>query len=151
MLSNVGNFNDLQLPTILQYIELYDPKNDEEIILVLTTLEPKLKSSSPAVALAVTKIFLKMIKLKPEIGEKALVLLRRALLSFLHNDLPEAEYVVLKHIEYLLAAIDGAIPVFRGFFKRFLLSCSEQSYLKAAKVRILEKLISKENQADIVN
>lgn len=36
-------------------------------------------------------------------------------------------------------------------FKRFLLSWGEPTYIKVAKVRILEKLICKDNQADIIN
>lgn len=149
LLTNVAAFGDFQLPVILQYLELYDPKTDEEIIHILSTLEPKLKTSSPSVALAISKIFLKMIKLKPTLTPTALPLLRKALLSFLNNDLPEVEYVVLKHIEYLINNF-GA-DEFRGMFKRFLLSYGQPTYLKVARVRILERLIGKDNQSDIVN
>jgi hypothetical protein len=38
LLSTIDNFGDLQLPVILQYLELYDPKTDEEIINILSTL-----------------------------------------------------------------------------------------------------------------
>lgn len=88
LLSTINNLGDFQLPVILQYLELYDPKSDDEILLNLTTLEPKLKSSSPAVVLAISKIFLKMIKLKPEISDRVLEILRKSLMSHLNNDLP---------------------------------------------------------------
>lgn len=108
---------------------------------MLSTLEPKLKTSSPSVALAISKIFLKMIKLKPAIKDQALSTLKKSLLSFLNNDLPEVEYVVLKHIDYLVVSF-GA-DIFRTLYKRFLLSCGEPSFIKVVKVCILEKLISK--------
>lgn len=38
LLSNLPNFGDFQLPVVLQYLELYDPKNDEEIIQILSAL-----------------------------------------------------------------------------------------------------------------
>jgi hypothetical protein len=38
LLSNISNLGDFQLPVVLQYLELYDPKNEEEILHILTTL-----------------------------------------------------------------------------------------------------------------
>jgi AP-2 complex subunit beta-1 len=101
------------------------------------------------VALAISKIFLKMIKIKPEISDRVLQILRKSLLAYLNNDLPELEYVVLKHLEYLIVTFGS--EGYRNQFKRFLLSWGEPTYLKIAKVQILEKLIWKDNQADIIN
>lgn len=108
-----------------------------------------MKTSSPSVALAISKIFLKMIKLKPVLKDQAFTMLRKSLLSFLNNDIPEVEFVVLKHIDYLVTSFGP--DNFRPLFKRFLLSCGEPTYIKVVKVTILEKLISKENHADIIN
>lgn len=57
--------------------------------------------------------------------------------------------MVLRHIEYMISSFGG--EWLKGDFKRFLVGWGEASYLKSAKVRILEKLIGKDNHADIVN
>jgi len=64
LLSNLHKYSDLQLPIVINYLELYEPKNDQEIIDILTGLEPKLKSSNSATVLAISKVFIKMGKLK---------------------------------------------------------------------------------------
>ena len=38
LLGQIHRYSDLQLPVIAGYLELYDPKNDEEIIEILTAL-----------------------------------------------------------------------------------------------------------------
>lgn len=65
LLSNLSTFNEIQLPTILNYVELYDPKSDEEITFALNILDSKLRSPSLSVVLSVGKIYLKYGKIKP--------------------------------------------------------------------------------------
>lgn len=119
LLDNLNNFGDLQLPVILNYFELYDPKSEEEIVNILNTLQPKFKSSSASVALSISKIYLKMSKLKPDLSKHIYDAIRGSLLSFLNNDTPEIEYVVLKHIEYIISTFKAAS--FNNDYKKFLL------------------------------
>ena len=59
------------------------------------------------------------------------------------------QYVILKHIDSLI--VNYGMVYFKKYFKLFFLGVEEPSYNKNIKVRILEKLINKENEADIIN
>lgn len=50
---------------------------------------------------------------------KLLRTLRKSLLSFLHHEVPEIEYVVLRHIEYLAGTLKS--DVFGGDFRQFFI------------------------------
>ena len=67
LLRNISIFNEIQLPTILNYIELYDPKSEEEINETITILDKKFKSQSLSIVLAISKIYLKYGKIVPEL------------------------------------------------------------------------------------
>jgi AP-4 complex subunit beta-1 len=149
LLANLSNFGELQLPVILNYIELYDPKNDEEIIHILYTLQSKLKSSSASVALSISKIYLKMSKLKPDLPRDIFEAIKSSLLSFLNNDTPEIEFVVLKHIEYIILTFK--VDNLFNDYKKFLLGINDPTYLKAIKINILQLTINKTNLADVIN
>jgi hypothetical protein len=56
---------------------------------ILTTLEPRLKSSNSATVLAISKVFLKLGKNNSSLQDKLLKTLRKSLLSFLHHEVPE--------------------------------------------------------------
>lgn len=89
LISNLHRFNDLQFPVVANYLELYEPKNDQEIIEILTALEPRLRSSNASAVLAVSKIFVKLGREKSDLLNKLLKTIRKSLLSFLHNEVPE--------------------------------------------------------------
>ncbi len=59
LLDNLENFEEHQLPTILKYFELYEPKSEEEIVNSMNVLYPKLRSSVLSVTLAIAKIYLR--------------------------------------------------------------------------------------------
>lgn len=59
LIGNLHRFNDMQIPVIAGYLELYDPKSEQEVIEILTALEPRLKSSNSAAVLAISKVFFK--------------------------------------------------------------------------------------------
>ena len=67
----------------------------------------------------------------------------------MHLDSPEMEYVVMKHIEYIISAFGP--EGWSQRFKIFLIGGSEPTYLKIAKIRILERLIQPTNSSDIIN
>lgn len=71
---------------------------------------------------------------------KLLKTLRKSLLSFLHNEIPEVEYVVLRHIEYLIGTLKT--NVFSNDFKLFFIGGSEKTYIKSTKIKILRLLSS---------
>jgi hypothetical protein len=119
------------------------------VIDILSALEPKLKSCNSATVLAISKVFLKMGTLRPELLPKLLRTLRRSLLSFLHHEVPEIEYTLLRHIEYIVRVLKT--DLFHADYKRFMVGGQEPSYLKATKVRLLRLTASPLNFADVVN
>ena len=60
LLNNLHRYNDLQFPVVVGYLELYDVKNDQEVMEILTALEPRLKSSNSSAVLAIAKVFVKL-------------------------------------------------------------------------------------------
>ena len=118
------------------------------MIEILSGLEPRLRSSNSAAVLAISKVFLKMGRLKGDLLVKLLKTLRRSLLSFLHNEVPEIEYVVLRHIEYIMSAFET--DIFDADYKRFIVGGNEPTYLKATKIRLLRLSSGKHNFADVV-
>ena len=81
-------YNDLQFPVVVGYLELYDAKNDQEVMEILTALEPRLKSSNASNVLAISKVFIKLGKGRPELMARLLTVLRKSLLSFLNSEAP---------------------------------------------------------------
>jgi vesicle coat complex subunit len=88
LLSNLHRFSDLQFPVVAGYLELYDPKNDQEVMEILTALEPRLKSSNASTVLAISKVFVKLGKDNADLLAKLLKTIRKSLLSFLHHSVP---------------------------------------------------------------
>ena len=87
--------------------------------------------------------------LNPDLLSKLLKTLRKSLLSFLHNEVPEIEYVVLRHIEYIVRVLKT--DLFHPDYKRFMVGGQEPSYLKATKVRLLQLTANRFNFTDVVN
>jgi hypothetical protein len=52
-------------------------------------LETRLKSSSASVSLAISKIYLKMAKIKSNLKEKIIDAVKSTLLTFINNETPE--------------------------------------------------------------
>ena len=38
LLNNLHRYSDLQFPVVVSYLELYDPKNDQEVMDILNAL-----------------------------------------------------------------------------------------------------------------
>ena len=116
---------------------------------ILTALEPRLKSSNVSTVLAIGKVFVKLAKDREDLLVKLLNPLRKSLLSFMHHEVPEIEYTVLKHIEYLIGTLKTI--VFSTDFKLFFLGGNEPTYLKLTKIKILRLSANQLNFTDIVN
>ena len=149
LLSNLHRYSDLQFPVVVSYLELYDPKNDQEVMDILTALEPRLKSSNASAVLAISKVFVKLGRDKEDLLKKLLSTIRKSLLSFLHHEVAEIEYVVLRHIEHLISTFKT--DVFAKDYKQFCIGGNERSYIKTTKIRILKLSASELNFSDIVN
>lgn len=149
LLGNLHRFSDFQLPVVAGYLQLYDPKNEQETIEILTALEPRLKSSNSAAVLAISKVFLKLAKGNAALQQKLLKTLKKSLLSFLHHEVPEIEYTVLRHIEYLIKSLKT--DVFHSEYKKFMVGGNEPSYLRETKIRLLKLTVNSNNFSDVVN
>lgn len=59
LLDNLDSFSEYQLPTVLRYYELYEPKSEEEVVQGMNVLYGRLHSSVLSVTLAIAKIYLR--------------------------------------------------------------------------------------------
>ena len=66
LIDNIDNFSQYQLPTILKYYELYEPKTEQEIVSSMNVLYGKLRTSVLSATLAITKIYLRYAELYPQ-------------------------------------------------------------------------------------
>jgi hypothetical protein len=107
----------VQLPIVLNYIELYEPSTDEEIFHTLNTLDNKIKSPSLSVVSSLTKLYIKYGELRPGLMSKVMVQVKPSLLAFTNHEHPELEYTALKTITYLIQHHKS--KVFNTEYKKF--------------------------------
>jgi hypothetical protein len=67
----------------------------------------------------------------------------------LHHEVPEIEWVVLKHIEALVLSFGG--DCFLDDYKHFYIGGNEPTYLKTTKMNILRLLANSNNFSDVIN
>ena len=149
LLGNMSGYDDIQLSIVLGYLELYDPKSEEEITQVLSQLETKIRSQNLALVLAITKIFLKYGTLHPKFLPKIHAIVKPCLLAFIGSPFPEIESCALQHIIFLIKK--HGCQDYRPDIKKFYLREGEPTYLKALKIELMELCCSKDNFTDVVN
>lgn len=96
LLKNIESFEEMQLATILNYMELYDPKEEQEMMELLAKLDQRIRSQNLSLVLAICKIYLKYGKIEPKLMPQIQAKMKPCLLSFINSGIPETEYVALK-------------------------------------------------------
>ena len=158
MLSHLLNFildyNEWGQNKILELVANYKPKDENQLLEILNTLENKnfLKHSCPAIVLATCKIFINFTK-DGQLYNDVLKRIRDPLITLLSsseiNKSYEMSYIILSHINILLK--EGAAEVFLGHYKKFYVNVYEPYYIKKVKLEILIQLSTNENFQDILS
>ncbi|KAL8179149.1 UNVERIFIED_CONTAM: AP-4 complex subunit beta-1 [Gekko kuhli] len=132
---------------VLTFLLRYKPRCEEELFDILNLLDGYLKSSSPSVVMAATKLFLVLAKDFPHVQTDVLVRVKGPLLAACSSESRELCFTALCHVRQILDSLPGH---FSSHYKKFFCSYSEPHYIKCQKMEVLCKLVNDENVQQIL-
>ncbi|XP_050183030.1 AP-4 complex subunit beta-1 isoform X1 [Myiozetetes cayanensis] len=132
---------------VLTFLLRYKPRSEEELFDILNLLDGYLKSSSPSVVMAATKLFLVLAWEYPDVQADVLVRVKGPLLSACTSESRELCFTALCHVRQILASLPGH---FSSHYKKFFCSYSEPHYIKCQKMEVLCELVNDENVQQVL-
>ncbi|NWT10866.1 AP4B1 protein, partial [Vireo altiloquus] len=114
---------------------------------ILNLLDGYLKSSSPSVVMAATKLFLVLAREYPDVQADVLVRVKGPLLSACTSESRELCFTALCHVRQILRSLPGH---FSSHYKKFFCSYSEPHYIKCQKMEVLCELVNDENVQQVL-
>ncbi|XP_064328501.1 AP-4 complex subunit beta-1 isoform X2 [Phalacrocorax carbo] len=123
------------------------PRSEEELFDILNLLDGCLKSSSPSVVMAATKLFLVLAREYPHVQTDVLVRVKGPLLSACTSESRELCFTALCHVRQILGSLPGH---FSSHYKKFFCSYSEPHYIKCQKMEVLCELVNDENVQQVL-
>ena len=152
----LGMFNELNewgQCVVLNLIAKYKPKDEKQMFDIMNILEEYLKSSSSAIVLGVTKVFINFTKENDVLYPQVIKRLRDPLITLLSgceiSGNPELAYAILTHIYFLI--LKGGRLDFSEIYKRFYVKFEEPLFLKKLKLEILVQIANDQNYIDILS
>ncbi|XP_027716171.1 AP-4 complex subunit beta-1 [Vombatus ursinus] len=133
---------------VLGFLLRYQPRSEEELFAILNLLDSSLQSSSPAVVMAATKLFLVLAKEFPHVQTDVLVRVKGPLLTACSSESRELCFAALCHVRRILRSLPGH---FSSHYKKFFCSYSEPHYIKLQKVEVLCELVNDENVQQVLD
>lgn len=132
---------------VLTFLLRYRPRSEEELFDILNLLDGYLKSSSPSVVMAATKLFLVLAREYPDVQADVLVRVKGPLLSACTSESRELCFTALCHVRQILRSLPGH---FSSHYKKFFCSYSEPHYIKCQKMEVLCELVNDENVQQVL-
>jgi len=132
---------------VLTFLLRYRPRSEEELFDILNLLDGYLKSSSPSVVMAATKLFLVLAREYPHVQADVLVRVKGPLLSACTSESRELCFTALCHVRQILGSLPGH---FSSHYKKFFCSYSEPHYIKCQKMEVLCELVNDENVQQVL-
>ncbi|XP_074781419.1 AP-4 complex subunit beta-1 isoform X6 [Athene noctua] len=132
---------------VLTFLLRYRPRSEEELFDILNLLDGCLKSSSPSVVMAATKLFLVLAREYPHVQADVLVRVKGPLLSACTSESRELCFTALCHVRQILGSLPGH---FSSHYKKFFCSYSEPHYIKCQKMEVLCELVNDENVQQVL-
>ncbi|XP_075030356.1 AP-4 complex subunit beta-1 isoform X3 [Calonectris borealis] len=132
---------------VLTFLLRYRPRSEEELFDILNLLDSYLKSSSPSVVMAATKLFLVLAREYPHVQADVLVRVKGPLLSACTSESRELCFTALCHVRQILGSLPGH---FSSHYKKFFCSYSEPHYIKCQKMEVLCELVNDENVQQVL-
>lgn len=125
---------------VLSLLLRYTPKTEEELILLLNTLDELFLSKSAAVLVATVKLFLHWTKDHPHLKKDMLEVIQPSVCKILSRNVPENSYLILDFI----STLGDTQKIFGPHYKFFLVRAKDPGYLKTKKLMVLP-FVSTEN------
>ncbi|XP_074384475.1 AP-4 complex subunit beta-1 isoform X2 [Zonotrichia albicollis] len=132
---------------VLTFLLRYKPRSEDELFDILNLLDSYLKSSSPSVVMAATKLFLVLAREYPDVQADVLVRVKGPLLSACTSESRELCFTALCHVRQILRSLPGH---FSSHYKKFFCSYSEPHYIKCQKMEVLCELVNDENVQQVL-
>ena len=119
----------------------YCPKSEEELILLLNTLDELLLSRAPAVLVAMVKLFLNWTQEHPHLKKDMLEVIQPSVCKILSRNVSETSYLLLE----FLGTFGDIRKVFGPHYKYFLVRAKDPGFLKTQKLKVLPLISTEDN------
>ncbi|KAM6399000.1 AP-4 complex subunit beta-1 [Rhynochetos jubatus] len=147
LLNRMADLDQWGQSEVLTFLLRYKPRAEEELFDILNLLDGYLKSSSPSVVMAATKLFLVLAREYPHVQADVLVRVKGPLLSACTSESRELCFTALCHVRQILGSLPGH---FSSHYKKFFCSYSEPHYIKCQKMEVLCELVNDENVQQVL-
>ncbi|XP_077695732.1 AP-4 complex subunit beta-1 isoform X2 [Eretmochelys imbricata] len=147
LLKRMSDLDQWGQSEVLAFLLRYKPRSEEELFDILSLLDGSLKSSSPSVVMAATKLFLVLAKDFPQVQTDVLVRVKGPLLAACNSESRELCFTALCHVRQILGSLPGH---FSSYYKKFFCSYSEPHYIKSQKMEVLCELVNDENVQQVL-
>ena len=153
LLNIFNQLNEWGQVTVLSLLSKFTPKDQQQMFDIMNILEEYLRTSSGAIVLGVTKVFINFTKDNEVLYPQVIKRLRDPLMTLLSGcaiqNTPEIEYAILCHIYFLI--LKGGRQTFSELYKRFYAEYEEPLYIKKIKLKILVQIANDSNYNDILS
>ncbi|XP_061327967.1 AP-4 complex subunit beta-1 [Pezoporus flaviventris] len=147
LLNRMADLDQWGQSEVLTFLLRYKPRAEEELFDILNLLDGCLKSSSPSVVMAATKLFLVLAREYPHVQADVLVRVKGPLLAACTSESRELCFTALCHVRQILRSLPGH---FSSHYKKFFCSYSEPHYIKCQKMDVLCELVNDENVQQVL-
>ena len=153
LLNIFNQLNEWGQVSVLQLLSKFTPKDQQQMFDIMNILEEYLKTSSGAIVLGVTKVFINFTKDNEVLYPQVIKRLRDPLVTLLSScaiqNTPEIQYSILCHIYFLI--LKGGRETFSELYKRFYAEYEEPLYIKKIKLKILVQIANDNSYYDILS
>ena len=153
LLNIFNQLNEWGQVSVLQLLSKFTPKDQQQMFDIMNILEEYLKTSSGAIVLGVTKVFINFTKDNEVLYPQVIKRLRDPLITLLSScaiqNTPEIQYSILSHIYFLI--LKGGRETFSELYKRFYAEYEEPLFIKKIKLKILVQIANDNNYYDILS
>jgi AP-4 complex subunit beta-1 len=153
LLNIFNQLNEWGQVTVLHLLSKFTPKDQQQMFDIMNILEEYLKTSSGAIVLGVTKVFINFTKDNEVLYPQVIKRLRDPLITLLSScaiqNTPEIQFSILCHIYFLI--LKGGREAFSELYKRFYAEYEEPLFIKKIKLKILVQIANDNNYFDILS
>ncbi|KAK4329456.1 hypothetical protein Pmani_000213 [Petrolisthes manimaculis] len=147
LLARIMNFSEHSAVFVLTVLARYFPKSEEELYLLLNTMDELLSSKAPAVLVSTVRLFVHWTAEHPHHKKDMMVIIRPSICKILAQNVAETSYLLLEFLSEL-----GEIrEVFGPYYKYFLVRSKDPGYIKAQKLMLLPSVSTEDNVCSLVN
>eukprot|EP00911_Craspedida_sp_UC1_P002022 UC1_evm1s1561 len=147
LMNRLTDFTEWNQCIIMGVLARYTPGDEDEVFDLLNVLDDRLKHTNAGVLMGAAKLFLHFTDGMPDVQADIYDRLKAPLITQMASSVPETCYVVLTHVEVLLARCPD---LFEADYKALFCRYKDPSYIKWRKLELLTVVASPVNMVPIV-